>query len=304
MAARPNPGRPPAIDPSAGPLFAWAARSKPGAGAGSGAEARPGAPRGRSGAEAGSAAPAPGLAERLAERFSARLGHALELQWSRAYREPVRLEIQRGAFGKRGRLRLHRELPVAEERFLAALEDWLLHGRRARSAAAYLDQAIAELSGAAPAQRSRLELAPRGRHHDLSLLLAELLREPRLEPLERLSRTPRVGWGRFAHVAPKRGLWLGSYDARQHAIRIHPALDANDVPAFFLSSILFHELLHAVLPPARGPSGRREVHGPEFRAFEQRFPDHRRALEFQRQSLPRLLAAARSGARRARASRA
>jgi hypothetical protein len=86
-------------------------------------------------------------------------------------------------------------------------------------------------------------------------------------------------------------------------VRIHPALDAADVPAFFLSSILFHELLHAVLPAERGPGGRREVHGPQFRAFEARFPEHQQALEFQRRSLPRLLAAARAGTRQARRPR-
>jgi hypothetical protein len=307
MPARPSRGQGALTEAQAGPLFAWAAGAAPGApeGPARGAARPPAEParaeRGGALTPAGGAPPE--LAERLSRRFAARLGHPLELSLSRAYREPVRLEIQRGAFGKRARLRLHRGLPLAEERFLLALEDWLLHGRRARAAAAYLDRAIGDLSQSAPLAAPRLALEPKGRHHDLSALLAELLRAPRLAPLERLARIPEVGWGRFAHVAPKRGLWLGSYDARRHAVRIHPALDGADVPAFFLSSILFHELLHAVLPAERGPGGRREVHGPEFRAFEARFPEHQRALEFQRRHLPRLLAAARAGTRQARRQR-
>src|SRR3712207_8543596 len=48
---------------------------------------------------------------------------------------------------------------------------------------------------------------------------------------------------------------LGSYSAIERLIRIHPTLDAEWVPRYFVSYIVYHELLHHVVPALRS-SGR------------------------------------------------
>ncbi len=71
-------------------------------------------------------------------------------------------------------------------------------------------------------------------------------------------------------------------------IRIHPVLDNLWVPRFFVRYIIFHELLHHLIP-TRIQGRRRICHGPEFRAHERAYPDYQRAQLWQQAFLPRLL---------------
>ena len=84
----------------------------------------------------------------------------------------------------------------------------------------------------------------------------------------------------------------GVYLHAARAIRIHPALDREDVPEFYVASVVFHEMLHQVVPPdERG--GRRTIHGREFRRRERAFPDHARAAAWERENVHLLLASPR-----------
>ena len=75
----------------------------------------------------------------------------------------------------------------------------------------------------------------------------------------------------------------------ERLIRIHPALDAPFVPAYVVESVVHHEMLHAVIPVRIGKKGRPIVHGPDFRAMETRFYGYRRAKEWCRGNIERLL---------------
>ncbi len=55
-------------------------------------------------------------------------------------------------------------------------------------------------------------------------------------------------------------------------IRIHPLLDDSRVPRTFVEYIVFHEMLHAVVPSDRS-SGRRYDHPEAFRVLERSFPN-------------------------------
>jgi hypothetical protein len=84
----------------------------------------------------------------------------------------------------------------------------------------------------------------------------------------------RIGWGRAGR--PRRGMRFGSCTPATRTVRIHPALDAPDVPPWFVAFVVFHELLHLTVPPRR--VGRRTLHHPpEFRAAEAAHPDSERA---------------------------
>jgi hypothetical protein len=126
-----------------------------------------------------------------------------------------------------------------------------------------------------------------GLHHDLAELFAEVNAryfEGRVDAA--------VSWGRRApRRRRRRGSWsinLGTYCAEQKLVRIHPMLDQPEVPRFFVEYILFHEMLHHVVPmPVT--HGRRQTHTPEFRAQERRFLEYERAVEWEKLSLPRLV---------------
>ncbi|HEY6188010.1 MAG TPA: SprT-like domain-containing protein [Pyrinomonadaceae bacterium] len=69
---------------------------------------------------------------------------------------------------------------------------------------------------------------------------------------------------------------LGHHDAAHDTIVISKTLDAQDIPAWFVEYILYHEMLH-IKHPARLIKGRRYYHTNAFRAEEQRFPDYEKA---------------------------
>ncbi len=103
--------------------------------------------------------------------------------------------------------------------------------------------------------------------------LAELLREVQNELFDKPVPC-RIGWGRRGTAAGKRrrSIRFGSWNRARREIRVHPALDSERVPREFVRYIVYHEVLHGVVPEKRR-NGRRYDHTAEFRALERRFPN-------------------------------
>ena len=94
-----------------------------------------------------------------------------------------------------------------------------------------------------------------------------------------LPRLP-IRWGHSISRRKRTSIRLGSYDHRTGEIRIHPSLNAQWVPRFFVESVIHHEYLHHVLGPD---------HDRRFRAFERRFRFHRESQLWLKRHLPVLL---------------
>ncbi|MEA2700095.1 MAG: hypothetical protein QOI66_4366, partial [Myxococcales bacterium] len=71
-------------------------------------------------------------------------------------------------------------------------------------------------------------------------------------------------------------------------IRIHPVLDQESVPDYFVAWIVFHEMLHGKHEVLR-KDGRRRFHTKEFLAEERTFADYDRACAWEKANLDRLL---------------
>lgn len=108
-----------------------------------------------------------------------------------------------------------------------------------------------------------------------------------------------VTWGRASRSrgaevegrrASRRSIKLGSYSAVERLIRIHPALDKAWVPRYFVEYVLYHEMLHHVIPASR-VCGRAVLHPPEFHEREREFHAYDRALAWEREHIGRLLRA-------------
>jgi CRISPR/Cas system CMR subunit Cmr6 (Cas7 group RAMP superfamily) len=95
-----------------------------------------------------------------------------------------------------------------------------------------------------------------------------------------------VRWGQQITRKKRRSIRLGSYNHVTTEIRIHPLLNAPDIPAFFIQSVIFHEYLHHVL----GAS-----HNRRFHKEERKFRYYRESKEWIRRHLWLLL-----GTKRAR----
>ncbi len=224
----------------------------------------------------------------LAAYLTTHLSRGVSVVFGRSRTLPVQLRRVGSAFT----LRLHTFFATAPDDVLDALAAWIAHGRRSRAACDHLDRWLdAELARLPAREKPRLVLRARGAVHDLDALADELRAGPWLRDL---TTTPRLTWGRAGRRGRARAsLQLGLFDPETQTVRMHPVLDDRSVPAWFVRSVLFHELLHAAIPPRRDARGRWVKHGPDFRRRERAYEDHARANTWLAANITRLLVAAR-----------
>jgi hypothetical protein len=89
-----------------------------------------------------------------------------------------------------------------------------------------------------------------------------------------------VRWGQQISRKKRRSIRLGSYNHATAEVRIHPILNAPNIPAFFIQSVIYHEYLHHVLGPH---------HNRRFHQHERQFRYHRESQEWIRRNLFLLL---------------
>jgi hypothetical protein len=126
-------------------------------------------------------------------------------------------------------------------------------------------------------------LPNRGRYHDLDMILTDL----RAQYFPHCAGVT-IRWGRWSGRMRARSMRFGAYLPAEQLIRIHPALDQAFVPRSFVEFIVYHELLHHVIPPVC-VKGRYQIHSAAFRQREREFPAYAEAMAWRQQSLRRLL---------------
>lgn len=225
----------------------------------------------------------------------------LERRLSIAAMRPVMLSVSDNcrsmiAFGERDgilRARLHHMFLDAPMRVQEALIRYVAKADREASllVGRYIEQNSHRIRAAQPFLRP---LVTQGQHHDLMSIFATLNKKYFGGTMDAL-----VTWGRVGRRAedptgkgptPRRTVKLGSYSAVERLIRLHPTLDRPWVPRYFVSYILYHEMLHHVVPPVVSGK-RRMLHPPHFIEREQLFRDYERALAWERAHIHRLLRA-------------
>ncbi len=99
-----------------------------------------------------------------------------------------------------------------------------------------------------------------------------------------------IKWGRKRRQRPKAYFIFATIQEEDRVIRIHPLLDALWVPRWFLEFVIYHEMLHSVVPDIYDRKRRRRiVHTPEFMKRERRFPHYTRAQRWEADNLARFL---------------
>jgi predicted metal-dependent hydrolase len=181
-------------------------------------------------------------------------------------------------------VRLHHMFLDADVATRDALSDYLFHSDRsaAQHIGRFIQQHRAHIRREQPRRRTSLSTA--GTHHDLAAIYRAINQRYFDSSVD-----AHITWGRDPQLRRRRrSIKLGSYTARDRLIRVHPALDSAYVPPFFVEYIVYHEMLHHVLPP-KVTRGRRDLHGPTFQARERQFADYAQALQWERDNLDRLL---------------
>ncbi len=229
-------------------------------------------------------------AEQIARQLSQELGVPVRLSVTDNRSTMVSFRRGPGAL----RLRLHHMFLEAPPGVVRAIADYAGRGRS--NAGRVLDDFI---RGQQPlirrSRRGRGEaLTPTGRCFDLQEMLDRLNRERFGGEI-----AAKIGWGRMPGRRRRKSIRLGVYDHQAREIRIHPALDRPEVPAFFVEFIVFHEMLHQLFPSvspddsedsdAEERGGRRTHHPKAFRDREKEFPLYAAALRWERRNLRVLL---------------
>ena len=127
-------------------------------------------------------------------------------------------------------------------------------------------------------------LVTKGEHHDLLAHFHDVNAKYFDGTVDAL-----ITWGRASPARkPRATIKLGSYSAVERLIRIHPNLDRSWVPRYFVQFIIYHEMLHHVIPASRGP-GRGLLHPPDFRQREEQFRHYDRAIAWEKSHIGRIL---------------
>ena len=216
------------------------------------------------------------------QHLNAEVGHPVSVTLTRNRVTMLSVSFVRDGYI---RLRLHEAFLQAPDSIVADLVKYLRTRRRAYwDRVATFARDIATTNGAAHATRAARR---KSRVHDLRRIAREVNRRFFSNRVR-----CRVEWGRERARRQRRtrsrSIRFGSWVATTRTIRVHPLLDDERVPREFVEYIVFHEMLHAVVP-SRTESGRRCDHPPEFKKLEEAFPDQARMKRLSRELLDELL---------------
>jgi len=208
-------------------------------------------------------------APQLAHYLNDRAGRAVQLCLTRN-----RVSMASIVFPQCGpvRVRLHEEYLRAPAPVIAALRAYVRTRRRDawRTVAAY-----GETLHARRAPSPRDTLRTRGLVHDLAAVGKQVNKR-----FFNGRARYRIGWSRKGRTKRKRRRMLnfGSYRDSDRTILVNPVLDDPRVPGEFMAYIVFHEMLHSVVPSVL-QGNRRIRHTAAFRTLERAFPDFERMQE-------------------------
>lgn len=224
------------------------------------------------------AAPPAGRASLLA-----RIRRALEVPADLVVTDNRRTMISTKRQGDRLQVRLHHMFLDAPDEVVEELLSYLAEGdaRASRRIGRFIESNRHRIKRL----ERRLLLRTGGEHHDLAEIFDQVVAAYFAEG----ANDAKITWGkRPPRRRRRRSIRLGTYTHDQKLIRIHPALDQAHVPRFFVAFVVFHELLHHVVP-AREQGTRLDHHPPEFKQRERMHPDYRRAVRWETEHLDTLL---------------
>ena len=180
-------------------------------------------------------------------------------------------------------LRLHRMFREADKNVVEAIIGYVQS--RDRKSSLILNEFI-KCNNSVVRKNSRCrspDIDTHGKYHDLKVIYRHLNRTYFGGKLD-----VTITWGRKNGRKPHRHIRLGSYSYENKIIRIHPALDRDWVPGYFVESVVYHEMLHAHFQVARR-NGRVRYHTPEFHQLERRNPHFDRSSKWEKSNIRHLL---------------
>ena len=114
-----------------------------------------------------------------------------------------------------------------------------------------------------------------GVHHNLDELFVELNSK-----YFKNSLSIKIEWSGSGITSSKSVIRLGYYNPRKELIKISRVLDYPHIPKYFVSFILYHEILHHILPPYQVFGSKRKIHHSAFKQKEREFHEYEQSQSF------------------------
>ncbi len=93
-----------------------------------------------------------------------------------------------------------------------------------------------------------------------------------------------ITWFGSAMRAARRHRKLGLYCFRTKVVKIHRLLDQPHFPPYFISYVVYHEMLHSVCPPIKAKKGRYLIHHHDFKKREREFSEYEMAKRWEEEN--------------------
>jgi hypothetical protein len=118
-----------------------------------------------------------------------------------------------------------------------------------------------------------------GQHYDLKSIY-DFLNDSYFENKLNLEIT----WFGSAERQARRHRKLGLFCFHSNQIKIHRLLDRPLFPPYFISYVVYHEMLHSVCPPVKAKKGRFRIHHADFKAREKEFAEYGNAKRWEQEN--------------------
>jgi len=223
-------------------------------------------------------------AQKLSKRINAHLDRS-RIHLTITNNRAVMISVKRDARRRQYNVRLHHLFVDAPKQMIEHLARYISLNDSASSKV--LGDYIEENQERILPQRRRVKRAAaintRGRTYDLQLIFDQLNRKYFKGKVD-----ARITWGRnTCRGKARRSIKVGSFELEENLIRVHPGLDQEWVPNYYIQWVVYHEMLHAVHPIPL-VNGRRRFHTADFIRDEHRFANYDRAVAWEKQNIAAL----------------
>lgn len=130
-----------------------------------------------------------------------------------------------------------------------------------------------------PRQSRQVKLQPLGGCYDLNTIFREINASYFANQLDL-----RITWFGSARRKARRHRKLGLFCFRTKVVKIHRLLDQPHFPPYFISYVVYHEMLHSVCPPVKAKRGRYRIHHPDFLKREKEFTEYAAAKQWEQEN--------------------
>ncbi len=182
-------------------------------------------------------------------------------------------------------VRLHHMFLGADPNIARELGGFIIDGNKKSSM--ILDAFIKEhRDEIAPPPPRKQRLVTQGEFHDLKAMFDYINSRYFKDTIK-----AQITWGNMVRKRKRQKMQMGSYNAGQKMIRIHPALDQYFVPDYYVAFVIYHEMLHAHfgVDSRSAITGRRIIHPAKLEFAEKEFEDYEKAHSWEEKNIARLM---------------